>query len=284
MKGKIVMKRIASLIITLLIIISLSATAFAEVGFSDNFIEYDAEAGIISVSYTGYTEEYEASAVVYDVTKVKDPTVNTEYIDEATTPIIAIMQESADGTFDLNIKNDYTGRVILVIGSMDGSSVRTLLKIEDGTIRSIVIPKEVLADFDADGSMTVLGPEDTVTVKNGLLKNAVIDATEGAVEIGTTSVTGKIRFNLNGKITAEPGDTVMLQSVVSEGKRNIGFVKGFKLNGEYDISLVVTASNGRTWSAKYATKDIIGNALISAAIQNVPIEETITGIEIVPAD
>lgn len=260
-----------------LIAVITTTAVYASAGIKNYWI--DNEKKIFSVEYD-YSQSESASIIVYDVSSIGNPTVDTEYVSMEKTPVVALEQEIGDGRFDLKLKENYTGRVILVIGSSDESFERILLKIENGSVRSIVIPNTVSVDIDADGLTKTLSEGDSMVIESaGLLKNAVVDANAGNITIGTTNVKGKVRFNSEGKITADSGESITLESesktvTKSNGEtytgRNIGFIKSVYFGDAADKRTLSISYGETTLTKEYNTSGMIGNFRFEVAIKGVP--------------
>ncbi len=261
------MKRIITLLLGIMLV---SSTVFGAVNITNYTIDNDKR--VFSVMYSADANDM-VSVVAYDVTSIIHPTIDEPYVDEATTPMLGMWQEWSDGQFDLNIKESYTGRLMVVIGAYAEEGDRILLKVENGSVRSITIPNSLSDSFDADTSMKVLTDGDTVTIsKDARLTNAIINASEGTLTIGTTSAKGRVSFAANGSITAEAGDTVLLESQAVDGKRNVGFILGKRFDTPASTRTLTVIQGNNSQSVTFKNTEIYeGTLVFGTAITNVPV-------------
>ena len=232
----------------------------------------------ITIKYSNYTNE-QISAFVYDITNVEDADINTEFIDKETTPIIGVEQKLATGSFIIPVDKNLSAKVIIMIAGELSSSSRFLLEIVDG------IPYSIETDYDAKNLKRILGSSENVEIGKGAsLKNAVIDATEGAVIMNDAVLTGKIVFNANGEIDVNEGDTVKISGVydVNTGTTKQAFMQKAQIsNGDSSYTFSIdTYENGeyiKTTQKSIEFEPIYeGTALFGIGIYNIP-----DGIELI---
>lgn len=233
------------------------------------------ENGAIVTIYSGYNSESEGTLLVYDVSGKDNPDINVNLVD-STTPIIAIDQKAADGSFTFKAPSAFTGKAVMIIGGEGETPLRALLNIENGKIAAITIPDEITADFDAENAERVLEGGKFISIAQGvLLKNAKIDATDGYVMYGPTKLTGKLIFNDKGQLDVSAGNFAKL-----ENGTNTGFLHKYTLKGtetKYTINLVASGTyNGKDINSAAAVdfdfggKSYKGNTLFKIIVQNVP--------------
>ena len=108
---------------------------------------YDETTGRVVAVYTGYSYN-QATMLAYDVTNVEGATVDTAFVDTTTTPIVGIDQKTADGSFSFPIADDFSGKIVLMIGGTDETPIKMLLSINEGNVEKIVF---VCGDVNGDG-------------------------------------------------------------------------------------------------------------------------------------
>ena len=232
------------------------------------------------MEYIGYTEDSQATMLAYDVSGIETPLPETPLKDIKQTPIIGISQKRANGTFSFTVPSGFSGRIVLVIGGEGETPIRVLLEVDGGTVYNVAVPGMVEKDFNADGSIYTLKDGDTVTLSgNAKIMNALIDASQGSVVTGTTTLSGKIGFNENGEIYAS-ADSVLKMTApsVKEGKVNYGFLKKTAVSqGESEKTFVFDVS-GRGEISKTITFAPVyeGDVQFGFICQNVPEDVTIT--------
>ncbi len=243
------LKRMISLILGGLLI----TTAVSAVEIKS--CEVNNENNLISVEY-----DYEASNVVsvlvYDVTGEENPTIETNYVDTVRTPIIQLSQEWGDGSFELKLKESYSGKAILIVGSSDDTHNRVFLEVEEGVVKYITLSNGKSMDVESAQG----------------LASSVVDTNGGTLKIGTTDVQGTIRFNANGEIAAKAGDSITMESAPDEnGKRNIGFIEGRYFESPESVTLTIAHEKANPQSITYENTSIYsGMMLFGAIVKGVP--------------
>lgn len=270
------MKKTAATVIALMILCTTSVFAL---NISEK-AHYVGGSDTISVEYSGYTQNAQATMLAYDVSNLSVPLPETPLEDITRTPIIGISQKSADGSFSFTVPTNFSGRIVLLIGGEGETPIRVLLEVDGGTVYNVAVPGMVEKDFNAGGSIYTLKDGDTVTLSGGAkIMNALIDASQGSVVTGSTVLCGKIGFNENGEIYAS-ADSVLKMTAPSakEGTINYGFLKKTAVSkGESEKTFVFDIS-GRDSLSKTITFDPIyeGEVQFGFVMQNVPEDVTIT--------
>ncbi len=113
---------------------------------------------------------------------------------------------------------------------------------------------------------------DTVAVaQNAQPKNVTIDASANAVKIGTTDVTGAVRFNAVGEIEPQVGDSLTFESAVTDNTRSIGFIGTAKFETVTDTKTLTITGGGKTFTSEpFKTSGMTGNVMYQTAIKDVP--------------
>lgn len=137
------------------------------------------------------------------------------------------------------------------------------------------IPSKITGTVDANGETKVLSVGENVTIsKDGVLKNATIDATNGFVDFGGLILTGKINFNQNGKISVNKGNTIK----IVDGTTNT-FLQKKTLTTDND-SYTMTITNYQSGLSDEITFNFDpiyeGDVMFRAIITNVPEDATLS--------
>ena len=272
--------RLISLIslIFLLIVSTLTVSAFE---FTSE-TAYNEESSTVLAVYTGY-EYSQATMMCYDVTSIGGATAETDFIDMEATPIIGLWQQLSNGSFEFPVTNDFSGKVILMIGGKTETPIRMLLNIKEGEI--ITIDDVISADFDAKGAKRVLVSEtDNVEITNNAkLMNAVIDAREGCVIIGDARLSGTIVFTETGEVDPLTGKTLTMTAPATDekGGTNYGFIAKEEFDGTQASRHCITIkaeSDTKTGSRVYDfnVDGFEGETRFKIVITNVPSGTTLT--------
>lgn len=264
------MKKLLSVILT---VFMLSAVAFgAEYSITENgFNRVDDE---INIRYSGNDKEY-MTVFVYDVTKINGATNETPW-DVENTPIIGLDQAVGNGTFDVKVKPEYTGDVVIVLGGELGDSTKVFLHIENG------VPEQIIdAKYDAGGDTTTVGNDKTITIKQGAkLLNATVSTTGSGKVIYTNDsgskvdISGEIFFNGAGEIDAASEKTIKLISNNADRTTyNIGFVNKTRVTADktkYIVELADKNGNKKA-QATYPLNRLQGEVRVRVGAKNVPL-------------
>lgn len=135
------------------------------------------------------------------------------------------------------------------------------------------IPATITGTVDANGEEKILGNNETVTISNsGVLTNGIIDATLGSVNIKGLTVTGRITFNSEGKITAASGDVIKISQPVGNLYNNTFLLSDSVTTS--DNSYTVSVKNNTSNNSKDVTFNFDsiydGNVMFRLNITDVP--------------
>lgn len=271
------MKKIVSV---LLAVLMLSTVAFGA-EYSITGQEFDRVADEITVNYSGHSGE-DMTVFVYDVTKISEASEETPWNVE-NTPVIGLDQAIGEGSFNIKVKNDFTGKVVIVLGGEYGSSTKVLLNIENG------IPEIIDVDsYDAGGDTAVVENEKSITIQKGkkLLNANVSTKGTGKVEYtnekdAKVTLTGEMSFGNEGEIDALSGKTVKITSNNADSTYNIGYINKATVTSDktqYIVTLTSIDENGLTKSktVPFDFKDLEGEIRVRVGVENVPVGEEIT--------
>ncbi len=264
------MKKLLSVILT---VFMLSAVAFgAEYSITENgFNRVDDE---INIRYSGNDKEY-MTVFVYDVTKINGATNETPW-DVENTPIIGLDQAVGNGTFDVKVKPEYTGDVVIVLGGELGDSTKVFLHIENG------VPEQIIdAEYNAGGDTTTVGNGKTITIQQGTkLLNATVSTTGSGKVIYTNDsgskvdISGEIFFNGAGEIDAASEKTIKLMSNNTDRTTyNVGFVNKTMVTADktkYIVELADKNGNKKA-QATYDLNCLQGEVRVRVGAKNVPL-------------
>ena len=270
------MKKIVSV---LLAVLMLSTVAFGA-EYSITGQDFDRVADEITVNYSGHSGEY-MTIFVYDVTKISEASEETPWNVE-NTPVIGIDQAIGEGSFNIKVKNDFTGKVVIALGGEYGSSTKVLLDIVNG------IPSIIDTKYDAGGDTAVVENEKSITIQKGkkLINANVSTKGTGKVEYinekdATVTLTGEMSFGNEGEIDALSGKTVKITSNNADSTYNIGYINKATVTSDktqYIVTLTSIDENGLTKSktVPFDFKDLEGDIRVRVGVENVPVGRTIT--------
>lgn len=218
---------------------------------------------------------------VYDVTKISEASEETPWNVE-NTPVIGIDQAIGEGSFNIKVKNDFTGKVVIALGGEYGSSTKVLLDIVNG------IPSIIDTKYDAGGDTAVVENEKSITIQKGkkLINANVSTKGTGKVEYinekdATVTLTGEMSFGNEGEIDALSGKTVKITSNNADSTYNIGYINKATVTSDktqYIVTLTSIDENGLTKSktVPFDFKDLEGDIRVRVGVENVPVGRTIT--------
>ena len=169
--------------------------------------------------YTGYTEYAQATMLAYDVSGIEGATAMTEFVDNTTTPIMGIDQKTADGTFEFPVDENYSGKMVLMVGGTDEEPIRMLLDINGGQVETITF---ICGDVNGDG---VADDKDASLIMISTTGGS--KAGGGKYEIGGTIASGIICGDVNGDGVADDKDASLIMISTTGGSKAGG--------GKYEI-------------------------------------------------
>lgn len=267
------MKKIVSV---LLAVLMLSMIVFgAEYSITNQ--DFNRIADEITVNYSGYSGEY-MTVFVYDVTNVLEASENTPWnVDN--TPIIGLDQAVGEGSFNIKVKPDFTGKVVIVLGGEYGSSTKVLLNVENG------IPEIIdVEDYDAGGDTAVV-ESGKVTIRQGkkLINANVSTVGEGKVEYineksATVTLTGDMSFGNDGEIDALSGKMVTIISESADGQTyDIGYInKATVTANDKQYVVTLTSKTGTSVTESFDLNSLEGEIRVRVGVKGVPKDEEIT--------
>lgn len=267
------MKKIVSV---LLAVLMLSTIVFgAEYSITNQ--DFNRIADEITVNYSGYSGEY-MTVFVYDVTNVLEASENTPWnVDN--TPIIGLDQAVGEGSFNIKVKPDFTGKVVIVLGGEYGSSTKVLLNVENG------IPEIIdVEDYDAGGDTAVV-ESGKVTIRQGkkLINANVSTVGEGKVEYineksATVTLTGDMSFGNDGEIDALSGKMVTIISESADGQTyDIGYInKATVTANDKQYVVTLTSKTGTSVTESFDLNSLEGEIRVRVGVKGVPKGEEVT--------
>ena len=267
------MKKIVSV---LLAVLMLSTVAFgAEYSITNQ--DFNRVEDEIIITYLGHSGEY-MTVFVYDVTSIAEASENTPWNVE-NTPIIGLDQAIGEGSFNIKVKNDFTGKVVIILGGEYGSSTKVLLNIVNG------IPSIIDAQYDAGGDTAVVENEKSITIQKGnkLLNANVSTIGTGKVEYtndanAVITLTGDMSFGNDGEIDALSGKTVKLISNNADGQTyNVGYINRANVTADKTQYVVtLTSKDGKSAIETFDLNSLEGEIRVRVGVENVPVGEEIT--------
>ncbi len=154
------MKKFVGIIAALAMLCSVASAAELTLGSS----QYDEANQKIVAIYTGYTAGTQATMLAYDVTDIDGASIDTEFVDTTTTPIMGIDQYDASGNFEFPIPEDFEGKIAIRIGGADVETpIKALVEVKkstggeeggEGEGETTVIFSYVWGDVTGDGEIT----------------------------------------------------------------------------------------------------------------------------------
>ena len=283
------MKKIVSALVAVLM---LSTVAFgAEYSITNQ--DFNRVADEITVNYSGHSGEF-MTVFVYDVTSIAEASENTPW-DVDNTPIIGLDQAVGEGSFNVKVKNDFTGKVVIVLGGEYGSSTKVLLNIVNG------VPSIIDAQYDAGGDTAVVENEKSITIQKGnkLLNANVSTIGTGKVEYtndanAVITLTGDMSFGNDGEIDALSGKTVEIVSMSADGQSydktvklisnnadgqtyNVGYINRANVTADKTQYVVtLTSKDGKSAIEIFDLNSLEGEIRVRVGVENVPVGEEIT--------
>ena len=268
------MKKIVSV---LLAVLMLSTIVFgAEYSITNQ--DFNRIADEITVNYSGYSGEY-MTVFVYDVTNVLEASENTPWnVDN--TPIIGLDQAVGEGSFNIKVKPDFTGKVVIVLGGEYGSSTKVLLNVENG------IPEIIdVEDYDAGGDTAVVESGKVITIRQGkkLINANVSTVGEGKVKYineksATVTLSGDMSFGNDGEIDALSGKMVTIISESADGQTyDIGYInKATVTANDKQYVVTLTSKEGTSVTESFDLNSLEGEIRVRVGVKGVPKGEEVT--------
>lgn len=174
----------------------LTTTAFAAVKINDNGVSYDSTTKQLTVEYSGVDAAKQASLLVYNITAALQALADTTpgYVDQATTPIVAIDQTAANGNFTAVLPDSVVAGNKLAVKV--GATGETTPAFEEFTVPAA----GAVAYGDVDGSGVIDAADATYVFAR--FKGMLADDAPPVKDLGVAEFTARADVDGSGVVDA----------------------------------------------------------------------------------